>query len=140
MKTVPYMFSVKSAWAARGECRMPLAGAAKSLKTLKTAMGGYWKKLAWIWVWRHVRLGLAPRPFGVGAASVWGGATRRDLDQPMVAAGEMRRVAGSARMSMTMSGLSARISPPKLPDCSMARAVKYDCSYPLFGELASCSL
>jgi hypothetical protein len=41
------------------------------LKKLKTAMGGYWKKLAWIWVWRHVRLGLAPRPLGVGAASVW---------------------------------------------------------------------
>jgi putative membrane protein len=30
-------------------------------------MGGYWKNLAWIWVWRHVRLGLAPRPLGVGA-------------------------------------------------------------------------
>jgi hypothetical protein len=30
-------------------------------------MGSSWKKLAWIWVWRHSRLGLAPRPFGVGA-------------------------------------------------------------------------
>jgi hypothetical protein len=39
------------------------------LKRLKKAMGSYWKKLAWIWVWRHVRLGLAPRPLGVGAAS-----------------------------------------------------------------------
>ena len=57
--------------AARGECRMPLARAAKRLKRLKTAMGSYWKKLAWIWVWRHVRLGLAPRPFGVGAAPAW---------------------------------------------------------------------
>jgi hypothetical protein len=35
-------------------------------------MGSYWKKLAWIWVWRHVglglahiRLGLAPRRLGV---------------------------------------------------------------------------
>ena len=38
----------------------------KRLKRLKTAMGSYWKKLAWIWVWRHVGLGLAPCPFGVG--------------------------------------------------------------------------
>jgi hypothetical protein len=52
--------------------RMPLAGPAKPLKRLKTAMGGYWKKLAWIWVWRHVRLGLAPRPFGIGGASARG--------------------------------------------------------------------
>jgi|HubBroStandDraft_1064217.scaffolds.fasta_scaffold17694_4 hypothetical protein len=50
---------------ARGECRLPLSGAAKSLKRLKTAMGGYWKKLAWIWVWRHVGLGLAPRRLGL---------------------------------------------------------------------------
>ena len=42
------------------------------MKRLKTAMGGYWKKLAWIWVWRrirlgwrHVDLGLAPRRFGI---------------------------------------------------------------------------
>ena len=34
-------------------------------------MGSYWKKLAWIWVWRHVRLGLAPRRLGVGAAPAW---------------------------------------------------------------------
>jgi len=27
--------------------------------------GSYWKKLAWIWVWRHVRLGLAPRRLGI---------------------------------------------------------------------------
>jgi hypothetical protein len=47
------------------------ARAAKPLKRLKTAMGSYWKKLAWIWVWRHVGLGLAPRPFGVGATSAW---------------------------------------------------------------------
>ena len=51
---------------------MPLARAAKRLKRLKTAMGSYWKNLAWIWVWRHVGLGLAPRPFGVGAPSIWG--------------------------------------------------------------------
>jgi hypothetical protein len=37
----------------------PLARAAKCLKRLKTAMGSYWKKLVWIWVWRHVGLGLA---------------------------------------------------------------------------------
>ena len=53
--------------AARGECRAPLAIAAKPLKRHKTAMGSYWKKLAWIWVWRHVRLGLAPRRLGAGA-------------------------------------------------------------------------
>src|SRR5271155_565526 len=41
-----------------GKGRMPLARAAKRLKRLKTAMGSYWKKLAWIWVWRHVGLGL----------------------------------------------------------------------------------
>jgi hypothetical protein len=51
--------------------RMPLATTAKSLKRLKTAMGGYWKKLAWIWVWRHVRLGLAPHRLGARAAPVW---------------------------------------------------------------------
>jgi hypothetical protein len=46
--------------------------AAKPLKTLKTAMGSYWKKLAWIWVWRHSRLGLAPYRLGAGAAPPWG--------------------------------------------------------------------
>jgi hypothetical protein len=35
------------------------------LKRLGTAMGRYWKKLAWIWVWRHSSLGLAPRPLGI---------------------------------------------------------------------------
>jgi len=55
-----------------GKGRMPLARAAKRLKWLKTAMGGYWKKLAWIWVWRRIRLGSAPHPLGVGAASAWG--------------------------------------------------------------------
>jgi hypothetical protein len=55
-------------WARGGERRMPLARTAKRLKTLRSAMGSYWKKSAWIWVWRHSRLGLAPRPFGVGAA------------------------------------------------------------------------
>jgi len=44
---------------------MPLARASKCLKRLKTAMGSYWKKLEWIWVWRHVGLGLAPRRFGI---------------------------------------------------------------------------
>ena len=48
--------------------RMPLARAAKRLKRLKTAMGGSWKKLAWIWVRRHVRLGLAPRRLGIDGA------------------------------------------------------------------------
>jgi hypothetical protein len=47
-----------------GKRRMPLARAAKPLKRLKTAMGSSWKKLAWIWVWRHSRLGLAPLPLG----------------------------------------------------------------------------
>jgi hypothetical protein len=61
---------------------MPLARAAKRLKRLKTAMGGYWKKLAWIWVWRHsawgrrhsawgwrhVGLGLAPPRLGRAGA------------------------------------------------------------------------
>ena len=59
----------------RGEClnaSCESARAAKSLKRLKTAMGSYWKKLAWIWVWRHSRLGLAPLPLGVGAASASG--------------------------------------------------------------------
>ena len=46
--------------------------AAKPLKRLKTAIGSYWKKLAWIWVWRHVCLGLAPHPLGFGAAPAWG--------------------------------------------------------------------
>jgi hypothetical protein len=54
-----------------GKGRMPLAGAAKPLKRLKTAMGAYWKKLGWIWVWRHIRLGSAPHPLGVGATSAW---------------------------------------------------------------------
>ena len=45
---------------------MSLARAAKRLKRFKTAMGGYWKKLAWIWVWRHVRLGSAPCRLGIG--------------------------------------------------------------------------
>jgi hypothetical protein len=51
---------------------MPIARAAKPLKRLKTAMGSYWKNLAWIgfgatsaWVWRHVGLGLAPRRLGI---------------------------------------------------------------------------
>ena len=57
--------------AASGECRTPLAIAAKPLKKLKTAMGSYWKKLAWIWVGHHVRLGLAPLPLGAGAAPAW---------------------------------------------------------------------
>ena len=48
-----------------------LARAAKCLKGPKTAMGGYWEKLAWMRGWRHVRLGLAPRLFGVGVAPVW---------------------------------------------------------------------
>jgi hypothetical protein len=55
-------------WAARADASCESARAAKLLKRLKMAMEGYWKKLAWIWVRRHVRLGLARRPFGVGAA------------------------------------------------------------------------
>jgi hypothetical protein len=54
-----------------GNGRMSLASAAKCLKRLKIAMSNSWKKLAWIWVWRHVGLGLAPRPFGARAASSW---------------------------------------------------------------------
>jgi hypothetical protein len=48
------------------DAEMPLARAAKRLKRLKMAMGSYWKKLAWIWVWRRVGLGLAPLRFGLG--------------------------------------------------------------------------
>ena len=53
--------------------RAPLAHcrAAKPLKTFKTTMGSSCLELAWIWVWRHVCLGLAPRPLGVGAVPVW---------------------------------------------------------------------
>jgi hypothetical protein len=35
------------------------------LKRLKTTMGSDWKKLAWIWVWRHIGLGLAQRRLGI---------------------------------------------------------------------------
>jgi hypothetical protein len=49
-----------------------LARAAKPLKRVKTAMGSYWKKLAWIWVWRHSRLGSALHPLGLDATSAWG--------------------------------------------------------------------
>ena len=48
---------------------MPLAGASKRLKRLKTAMGSYWKKLAWIWVWR-TSAWVWRRSVGVGAAPV----------------------------------------------------------------------
>jgi len=34
-------------------------------------MGSYWFGATSAWVWRHVRLGLAPRPLGFGATSVW---------------------------------------------------------------------
>jgi hypothetical protein len=44
---------------------MPLATAVKRMKRLKTAMGGFWKELAWILVWRRSRLGLAPRRLGI---------------------------------------------------------------------------
>jgi hypothetical protein len=37
---------------------------AKPLKRLKTAMGGYWKKLAWVWVGAASGLGLAPHRLG----------------------------------------------------------------------------
>jgi hypothetical protein len=59
-----------------GEPRMSLARAAKALKGLNTARGSYWKKLAWIWVrrhvgWgrRHVGLGSAPRPRCLGTVA-----------------------------------------------------------------------
>jgi hypothetical protein len=45
----------------------------KGLKKLKTAMANYSEKLAWIWGWRHVRLGLAPslaRPARLFAGSI----------------------------------------------------------------------
>jgi hypothetical protein len=61
---------------------MPLAEAAKPLKRLKTAMGSYWKKLAWIWVWRHVGLGLAPRRLGIGTMSAWGRRHGRAASEP----------------------------------------------------------
>jgi len=53
--------------------------AAKPLKWLKTAMDRSCRKLAWVWVRRHVGLGLAPHPFGVGAPPAWGqhGARRK---------------------------------------------------------------
>jgi hypothetical protein len=47
-------------------------------------MGAYWKKLGWIWVWRHVRLGLAPRPLGVGATSAWGSRRRYRSTRSMI--------------------------------------------------------
>ena len=50
-------------------CPLPPA---KPLKTFKTTMGNSCQKLAWIWVWRHDCLGLAPRSLGVGATPVWG--------------------------------------------------------------------
>jgi hypothetical protein len=71
---------------ARGEYRLPFAflrWAAKLLKSLKTAMGSYWKKLTWIWVWRHSRLGLAPRRLGFGATPVWAGAAPVGIDGTM---------------------------------------------------------
>jgi hypothetical protein len=37
------------------------------LKRIKTAIGSYWKELTWIWVLRHVGLGLAPLPLGACA-------------------------------------------------------------------------
>jgi hypothetical protein len=44
-------------------------------------MGGYWKKLAWIWVWRHVGLCLAPRPLGIDGAMLQ---TRRDKSRNLL--------------------------------------------------------
>jgi hypothetical protein len=42
---------------------------AKPLKRLKTAMGSYWKKLAWIWVWRQSAW--VWRQLGARAAPSW---------------------------------------------------------------------
>jgi len=51
-----------------GSRRMSLARAAKPLKRLKTTMGSYCEKLAWIWDRRHVRLGSAPRARCLGTS------------------------------------------------------------------------
>ena len=45
---------------------------ANCLKTLKTAMGGPCNELAWIWIWRPIRLASAPRLFGPPDASYRG--------------------------------------------------------------------
>jgi len=74
--TVACVFMEVGRAPARGERRMPLARAAKRMKRLKTAMGSYWKKLAWIWLWRHVGLGLAPRRLGVAPRRLGARATR----------------------------------------------------------------
>jgi hypothetical protein len=67
----------ETGWGDEGERRAPLAGAVKPLKRLKMAIISSWKKLAWIWVWRHIGLGLAPCPFAVGDAPAWGSRWRR---------------------------------------------------------------
>jgi hypothetical protein len=80
---------------ARGEYRLPFAflrWAAKLLKSLKTAMGSYWKKLTWIWVWRHSRLGLAPRRLGFGATPVWAGAAPVGIDGTMPTVNAIRAI------------------------------------------------
>ena len=56
-------------------------------------MGGYWKKLAWIWVWRHVRLGLAPLPLGVAPRRL--GIDGDHADKPMLPAGRGHRLDNS---------------------------------------------
>jgi hypothetical protein len=55
-----------------GKGRTPDASceSGQAIEKAQNVMGGYWKKLAWIWLWRrsrvglaaHARLGLAPRP------------------------------------------------------------------------------
>jgi len=62
--------TTSAALEARGsKAREPIFAqrAAKPLKTIKTAMGNSCKELAWIWGWRHIGLGSAPRPLGLGA-------------------------------------------------------------------------
>ena len=49
--------------------RNALSSYCKPLKTHKTAMGGYCKKLAWTWVRRRIRLAPAPLPRHAGEAS-----------------------------------------------------------------------
>jgi hypothetical protein len=80
--------------------RGPLAHcqAAKPLKTFKTTMGSSCLELAWIWVWCHACLGLAPRPLGVGATPTW----------------DRRRCAGVGSLAATGKG--------SMPTVSAARA------------------
>jgi hypothetical protein len=47
-----------------GKGRTPDASceSGQAIEKAQNVMGGYWKKLAWIWLWRRSRVGLAPTP------------------------------------------------------------------------------